>query len=380
MCIAAGLVQYNRWADTIRNVNEELVFPKLSDQLETIAKIKIERSISDTRGSFVIEPFDNKWGIIQKGGYQTRDGIIRETLIGLSQLTYQEAKTQDPDRYSKLKLRDITKKGSEATRLVIEDNQGRIILDALFGKRLQNLSGGTPSIYMRKTNEPQSWLTKGELEIRNGVLDWLSVILTSIQRERIKRVLITSRDGNELKLTYDTTFERFEIENLPNDREIKSRFQLLNIGIIPENLLLQDVRPARLKVDPELGGARWETKDGLIINLSLAADTTTKNLWAAISVTIRNNDSEKVKKEAIDFKTALATIGRFTIKKQVGEDGVLFGTVTNGDVAEAIEAATKKDIDRRDITVPDIHNLGSFVAKIKLHQEVSAEVNIEVTS
>ena len=90
--------------------------------------------------------------------------------------------------------------------------------------------------------------------------------------------------------------------------------------------------------------------------------------------------AEKIKQEAIDFKTALATIGRFTIKKQVGEDGVLFGTVTNGDVAEAIETATKKEIDRRNITVPDIHNLGSFTAKVKLHQEVSAEVNIEVTS
>ena len=90
--------------------------------------------------------------------------------------------------------------------------------------------------------------------------------------------------------------------------------------------------------------------------------------------------AEKIKQEALDLKTALATIGRFTIKKQVGEDGVLFGTVTNGDVAEAIKASTKKEIDRRDITVPDIHNLGSFLVKIKLHQEVSAEVNIEVTS
>ena len=27
-----------------------------------------------------------------------------------------------------------------------------------------------------------------------------------------------------------------------------------------------------------------------------------------------------------------------------------------------------------------LHNLGSFTAKIKLHQEVNAEVNIEVTS
>ena len=90
--------------------------------------------------------------------------------------------------------------------------------------------------------------------------------------------------------------------------------------------------------------------------------------------------AEKIKKEALDFKTALKTIGRFTIKKQVGEDGVLFGTVTNGDVAEAIKVSTKKEIDRRDIQVPDIHTLGSYKVQIKLHQEVSAEVNIEVTS
>ena len=319
MCTAASLVQYNRWADTIRNVDEELVFPELSDRLETIAKIKIERSSSDTRGSFVIEPFDNKWGIREKGGYETRDGIIRETLIGLSQLTFQEAKTKDPDRHSKLKLRAINQKESEATRLVIEDNQGRILLDSLFGKRLQNLSGGTPSVYMRKTSEPQSWLTKGELEIRNGVLDWLSVILTSIQRERIKRVLFTAPDGDELKLTYDTTFERFEIENLPKNREIKSRFQLLNVGIILENLLLLDVRPAQLIIDPKLGSALWETKDGLIINLSLASDKTTNKLWASISATIKSDASEKVKKEAA--KIQLRTegwefwLGEATIKK-----------------------------------------------------------------
>ena len=90
--------------------------------------------------------------------------------------------------------------------------------------------------------------------------------------------------------------------------------------------------------------------------------------------------AEKLKQEALDFQTALTTIGRFNVKKQVGEDGVLFGTVTNGDVAEAIKAATKKEIDRKNITVPDIHNLGSYIVKIKLHQEVNAEVNIEVTS
>ena len=87
-----------------------------------------------------------------------------------------------------------------------------------------------------------------------------------------------------------------------------------------------------------------------------------------------------IKAEAVAFRTALDTIGRFTVKKQTGGDDVLFGTVTNGDVAEAIEAATKKEVDRRDITVPDIHRTGSYKVQVKLHPEVVAEINMEVAS
>ncbi len=87
-----------------------------------------------------------------------------------------------------------------------------------------------------------------------------------------------------------------------------------------------------------------------------------------------------LKQEAIDFQTALVTIGRFTVKKQIGEDEVLFGTVTNGDVAEVIEEATKKQIDRRDISVPEIHRTGKYKVQVKLHTEVTAEINLEVIS
>ena len=87
-----------------------------------------------------------------------------------------------------------------------------------------------------------------------------------------------------------------------------------------------------------------------------------------------------LKQEALNFKTALDTIGRFTVKKQVGEDNVLFGTVTNGDVAEVIEESTKKEIDRRDILVPEIHRTGKYTVTVKLHSEVSAEINLEVVS
>ena len=87
-----------------------------------------------------------------------------------------------------------------------------------------------------------------------------------------------------------------------------------------------------------------------------------------------------LKADAVAFRTALDTIGRFTVKKQTGGDDVLFGTVTNVDVAEAIESATKKLVDKRDITVPEVHRTGSYAVQAKLHPEVAAEINLEVVS
>lgn len=86
------------------------------------------------------------------------------------------------------------------------------------------------------------------------------------------------------------------------------------------------------------------------------------------------------KKEAETRKTALETIGRFTIEKQVGENEAIFGTVTNQDVADAIAAVTKQEIDRRGITVPEIHKLGSYKVDVKLHPEVTAVVEVQVTA
>lgn len=84
------------------------------------------------------------------------------------------------------------------------------------------------------------------------------------------------------------------------------------------------------------------------------------------------------KQEAEARKTALATIGRFTIRKQVGEGEAIFGTVTTQEVAEAIQAATNQEIDRRGITLPEISQTGFYKATIKLHPEVTAEIEIQV--
>lgn len=84
------------------------------------------------------------------------------------------------------------------------------------------------------------------------------------------------------------------------------------------------------------------------------------------------------KQQAETRKKALETVARFTIAKQAGEKDAIFGTVTNQDVATAIQEATNQEIDRRGITLPDIHKLGTYKAEIKLHPDVTATVEIQV--
>ena len=85
-----------------------------------------------------------------------------------------------------------------------------------------------------------------------------------------------------------------------------------------------------------------------------------------------------IKQEAEDKKTALKTIGRLLIKKQVGEGNAIFGSVTAQEVADLIKEKAMLDVDKKGIEVPDVSSTGEYQVEVKLHPEVSATVNIEV--
>ncbi|AFZ36633.1 50S ribosomal protein L9 [Stanieria cyanosphaera PCC 7437] len=86
------------------------------------------------------------------------------------------------------------------------------------------------------------------------------------------------------------------------------------------------------------------------------------------------------KQEAESRKTALKTIGRLVIRKQVGEKDAIFGTVTAQEVADVIKEQAGLEVDKRGISVPEIGKIGHYPVDVKLHPEVTATVEIEVAS
>ena len=68
-----------------------------------------------------------------------------------------------------------------------------------------------------------------------------------------------------------------------------------------------------------------------------------------------------------------------TIAKKVGENGTLFGSVTNGDVAELLKAKGF-ELEKQSITVPHVTTVGTYDVDVRLYSGVHAKMHIEVTA
>lgn len=69
---------------------------------------------------------------------------------------------------------------------------------------------------------------------------------------------------------------------------------------------------------------------------------------------------------------------KVVIKRKVGEQDKLFGSVTALDIAEALAAAGHK-LDRRLIHLPEpIKAIGAFEVEMRLHRDVTAKLNVNV--
>jgi len=86
----------------------------------------------------------------------------------------------------------------------------------------------------------------------------------------------------------------------------------------------------------------------------------------------------KIKADAEAIAETLKDVS-LTIAAKVSENGTIFGSVGNIQVAEAL-AAAGKEVDRKLIVVDAVKQVGQYTATVKLHKEVSVEIPFEVVA
>jgi len=96
--------------------------------------------------------------------------------------------------------------------------------------------------------------------------------------------------------------------------------------------------------------------------------------------TARSSRAARDAGHAQEIKTKLEA-NPVNVKVRAGEGGRLFGSVTTSEIADAITATAGAPVDRRTIVVANpIKTLGSHEVSVKLHDEVSATVALNVVA
>lgn len=83
--------------------------------------------------------------------------------------------------------------------------------------------------------------------------------------------------------------------------------------------------------------------------------------------------------QALAAELAALTV---TLPSRAGSGGRLFGSVTAGDVVDAVKAAGGPSLDKRRVELPAAHikTVGTHSVSVRLHPDVAAPLTIEVTA
>lgn len=142
-------------------------------------------------------------------------------------------------------------------------------------------------------------------------------------------------------------------------------------------IFLQDVKGKGKK--GEVKEVSTGYANNYLLKNNLAEEATTGNLRKLKAKQAKAEEEAAAEKaEAEQLKKKLADIN-VQIKAKSGEDGRLFGSITNKQIAEALKKDYNIKVDRRKIELADpIRSLGHMNVSVKLHHEVTGTIHVEV--
>ncbi len=126
-----------------------------------------------------------------------------------------------------------------------------------------------------------------------------------------------------------------------------------------------------------------EASDGYARNYLLPKGLAIEASSSNVNIMNTKKEAEKHKKdkELANAKELAKKIKEITleIKTKSGENGKLFGSITNKDIADKLKSAHGIDIDKKKVSLPDaIKTLGTYNVEIKLYPEVSSSMTVKI--
>jgi len=148
--------------------------------------------------------------------------------------------------------------------------------------------------------------------------------------------------------------------------------------VLMKVILLEDVKGIGKK------GQILNASDGharnFLLPRKLAVEATSANLAA-----LETQQKTAQNKVAMEVKAAKELAEKLQVKPvnlkvKVGEKGRMFGSISNKEIAEAIQSQLGEVVDKKKIVLADpIKSVGTYTVTAKLHAQVSVKLEVEIS-
>ncbi|HQW82057.1 MAG: DUF4340 domain-containing protein [Rhodanobacteraceae bacterium] len=255
------------WATASRGPTDESAAvgePLLKGLRETINDITELRVVeAGDKPIVTLQRAADGWTVAERGGYPADVSKVRETLISFAEATLIEAKTANPDRHAALGVEDVAKAEAKGMRVEID---GKIPAKVVVGTYSTQGNGS----FVRRNDEAQTWLAKGNLVPDRQASNWLEKDIVDIASDRIMRVEIVRGSASFAVLKRSPEQTNYTVESLPVNRELLSEYEANGIASVLAGLKFDDVAKAETVVpDPSSTVvATFRTFDGLVVEIT----------------------------------------------------------------------------------------------------------------
>lgn len=215
-------------------------FPDLVGKLKDVNAVVVR----DAQHTLTIHRLeDGSWGIAELNDYPVKPEKVREVVNGLVQLEKAEAKTTNPELYSRLSVEDVSAPDAKSKEVILQTAAGQPVAQLIVGNPGTGI-GAEGAIYVRLPGDPQAWLAGGSLNPTTAARTWVNTHLIQIPNADIREIKIVQPDGNTLTVVReDGDAGGFRLLEMPKGSTLKRPDAIETLASDLNEIPLEDIAP-----------------------------------------------------------------------------------------------------------------------------------------
>jgi large subunit ribosomal protein L9 len=100
--------------------------------------------------------------------------------------------------------------------------------------------------------------------------------------------------------------------------------------------------------------------------------------YIAIVQERKNKIYSEMQAKQQELKLQLETIGKFSVKKKIGEADNIFGSITEKDIIQLIHENTGEKLSKNQIQLTEIKKVGLYPVQIRLMENIVANIQLQL--